>query len=148
MHGMAIIERLSKAEAIKQQSRQLRGNLALDLVDTPAPFDNDAYSRLKFHGVYQGYDRDSATERKQRGDDKLWQFMVRSESRRESRAVPGLRRQPADHQADNLGQRRGALTNPTRNLLSPFRCLSSNSRKNSAVSRKNSAVRPSSGIYF
>src|SRR5215213_6710225 len=25
----------------------------------------------------QGYDRDSATERKQRGDDKLWQFMVR-----------------------------------------------------------------------
>ena len=35
------------------------------------------YSLLKFHGTYQGYDRDSATERKQRGDDKLWQFMVR-----------------------------------------------------------------------
>jgi sulfite reductase (ferredoxin) len=68
MHGMAIIERLSKAEAIKQQSRQLRGNLALDLVDAPAPFNNDAYSRLKFHGVYQGYDCDSATERRQRGD--------------------------------------------------------------------------------
>jgi sulfite reductase (ferredoxin) len=74
---MADIERLSKAEAIKQQSRQLRGNLARDLVDTMAPFDNAGYSLLKFHGVYQGYDRDSATERKQRGDDKLWQFMVR-----------------------------------------------------------------------
>jgi len=74
---MAIIERLSKAEAIKQQSRQLRGNLARDLADATAPFDNDGYSLLKFHGIYQGYDRDSATERKQRGDDKLWQFMVR-----------------------------------------------------------------------
>jgi len=31
---------------------------------------------------------------------------------RESRAVPRLRRQPADHQADDLGQRRRALTNP------------------------------------
>jgi len=28
----------------------------------------DGYSLLKFHGIYQGYDRDSATERKQRGD--------------------------------------------------------------------------------
>jgi len=68
---------LSKAEAVKQQSRQLRGNLARDLADTAAPFDNAGYSLLKFHGVYQGYDRDSATERKQRGDAKIWQFMVR-----------------------------------------------------------------------
>jgi sulfite reductase (ferredoxin) len=74
---MAEIERLSKTEAIKQQSRQLRGNLAHDLEDVTAPFDNAGYSLLKFHGVYQGYDRDSATERKQRGDGKLWQFMVR-----------------------------------------------------------------------
>jgi sulfite reductase (ferredoxin) len=75
--GVADIERLSKTEAIKQQSRQLRGNLAHDLADIAAPFDNAGYSLLKFHGIYQGYDRDSATERKQRGDDKLWQFMVR-----------------------------------------------------------------------
>ncbi len=45
--------------------------------DTSAPFDKEGYSLLKFHGIYQGYDRDSATERKQRGDDKVWQFMVR-----------------------------------------------------------------------
>src|SRR5579863_7428238 len=71
------IATVSKAEAIKQQSRQLRGTLARDLADTATPFDNNGYSLLKFHGIYQGYDRDSATERKQRGDDKRWQFMVR-----------------------------------------------------------------------
>jgi sulfite reductase (ferredoxin) len=74
---MAAIENVSKAEAIKQQSRQLRGNLACDLAGTVTPFDKVGYSLLKFHGIYQGYDRDSATERKQRGDEKLWQFMVR-----------------------------------------------------------------------
>ena len=74
---MARIETLSKAEALKQQSRQLRGNLVRDLADTATPFDNAGYGLLKFHGIYQGYDRDSATERKQRGDNKLWQFMVR-----------------------------------------------------------------------
>jgi sulfite reductase (ferredoxin) len=74
---MDAIDNISKAEAVKQQSRQLRGNLARDLADTEVPFDNTGYSLLKFHGTYQGYDRDSATERKQRGLDKLWQFMVR-----------------------------------------------------------------------
>src|SRR5436853_2101670 len=74
---VAQIETVSKAEAIKQQSRQLRGNLSQDLADTATPFDKSGYSLLKFHGIYQGYDRDSATERKQRGDDKVWQFMVR-----------------------------------------------------------------------
>src|SRR5213596_1395310 len=74
---MASLNTLSKAEAVKQQSRQLRGHLARDLADTAHPFDKTGYSLLKFHGIYQGYDRDSATERKQRGDDKVWQFMVR-----------------------------------------------------------------------
>jgi sulfite reductase (ferredoxin) len=74
---MVQINTVSKAEAVKQQSRQLRGHLARDLADTTAPFNNEGYSLLKFHGIYQGYDRDSATERKQRGEDKVWQFMVR-----------------------------------------------------------------------
>src|SRR5271155_4085783 len=74
---MARIEAISKPEAIKQQSRQLRGHLARDLADTAHPFDKEGYALLKFHGVYQGYDRDSATALKQRGEDKLWQFMVR-----------------------------------------------------------------------
>jgi sulfite reductase (ferredoxin) len=75
---MAQIDAISKPEAIKQQSRQLRGHIARDLADTATPFDKEGYALLKFHGVYQGYDRDSATERKQRGEDKIWQFMVRA----------------------------------------------------------------------
>jgi sulfite reductase (ferredoxin) len=74
---MVQIDSVSKPEAVKQQSRQLRGHIARDLRDTAAPFDKEGYSLLKFHGIYQGYDRDSATERKQRGEDKVWQFMVR-----------------------------------------------------------------------
>jgi sulfite reductase (ferredoxin) len=74
---VAQIETLSKAEAVKQQSRQLRGKLASDLADVATPFDNAGYSLLKFHGIYQGYDRDTATELKQKGDSKHWQFMVR-----------------------------------------------------------------------
>src|SRR6516225_2862 len=74
---MVQVKSVSKAEAVKQQSRQLRGHIARDLADTSTPFDNEGYSLLKFHGIYQGYDRDSATERKQRGDDKIWHFMVR-----------------------------------------------------------------------
>jgi sulfite reductase (ferredoxin) len=74
---MATTHNLSKPEAVKQQSRQLRGHIARDLADTTVPFDKEGYSLLKFHGVYQGYDRDSATELKQRGESKHWQFMVR-----------------------------------------------------------------------
>ncbi len=74
---MAQIDSISKPEAIKQQSRQLRGHIARDLADPAVPFDKEGYALLKFHGIYQGYDRDTATERKQRGDDKIWQFMVR-----------------------------------------------------------------------
>jgi sulfite reductase (ferredoxin) len=75
---MAQVESISKPEAVKQQSRQLRGHIARDLTDTTVPFDKEGYSLLKFHGVYQGYDRDSATELKQRGESKHWQFMVRA----------------------------------------------------------------------
>jgi sulfite reductase (ferredoxin) len=71
------VEKISKAEAVKQQSRHLRGHLARDLADTATPFDGEGYSLLKFHGIYQGYDRDSATELKQAGNSKHYQFMVR-----------------------------------------------------------------------
>jgi sulfite reductase (ferredoxin) len=74
---MARTETISKPEAVKQQSQHLRGHIARDLADTANPFDKEGYALLKFHGVYQGYDRDSATELKQRGESKLWQFMVR-----------------------------------------------------------------------
>ena len=104
---------ISKAEAVKRQSRQLRGNLARDLADTTAPFNNAGYSPLKFHGVYQGYDRDSAAERKQRGEDKLWQFMVRAR-------IPGRRLEAEQYLAlDALADRHanGSLRITTRRSI-------------------------------
>ena len=74
---MAKTETISKPEAVKQQSRHLRGHIARDLADHSTPFDKEGYALLKFHGVYQGYDRDTATDLKQRGESKRWQFMVR-----------------------------------------------------------------------
>ena len=67
----------SKVERIKARSRGLRGVLAAAAADGAAAFDGESVALLKFHGVYQGYDRDSATERKQRGVEKLHQLMVR-----------------------------------------------------------------------
>ncbi len=110
---MAEIATLSKAEAVKQQSRQLRGNLARDLADTATPFDKAGYSLLKFHGIYQGYDRDSATELKQRGDSKHWQFMVRVR-------IPGGRLTAAQYLAlDALADRyaNGSLRVTTRQSI-------------------------------
>jgi sulfite reductase (ferredoxin) len=91
------VEKISKAEATKQQSRQLRGHLARDLGDTATPFDGEGYSLLKFHGIYQGYDRDSATELKQAGESKHYQFMVRVR-------IPGGRLKAAQYLAlDKIG---------------------------------------------
>ncbi len=67
----------SKVEAVKRSSAGLRGGLVAELADAAPAFDDDGYQLLKFHGIYQGYDRDSATDRKQHGLDKEHQFMVR-----------------------------------------------------------------------
>jgi sulfite reductase (ferredoxin) len=110
---VAQIDTISKAEAVKQQSRQLRGKLAEDLTDTATPFDGAGYSLLKFHGIYQGYDRDSATERKQRGDAKIWQFMVRVR-------IPGGRLTAGQYLAlDGLAERyaNGSLRVTTRQSI-------------------------------
>jgi len=70
-------EKLSEVERVKRASVGLRGQVAEQLA-SPEPFDDAHYQLLKFHGTYQGYDRDSATERKQRGEDKAWEFMIRA----------------------------------------------------------------------
>jgi sulfite reductase (ferredoxin) len=92
-----LVEKISKAEATKHQSRQLRGHLARDLADTATPFDGEGYSLLKFHGIYQGYDRDSATELKQAGNSKHYQLMIRVR-------IPGGRLTAAQYLAlDHIG---------------------------------------------
>jgi sulfite reductase (ferredoxin) len=101
----------SGVEAIKEASAGLRGTLAEAVADPGATRFGDADgSLLKFHGIYQGYDRDSATERKQRGLGKATQFMVRAR-------IPGGRLAAAqwlalDGLADRLGD--GSLRITTR----------------------------------
>ncbi|MEO3470416.1 NADPH-dependent assimilatory sulfite reductase hemoprotein subunit [Roseomonas sp. CAU 1739] len=69
----------SGAEVIKAGSQALRGSIAEEIVAAEARggLSEGAYTLLKFHGTYEQFDRDSATERKQRGEDKDWSFMVR-----------------------------------------------------------------------
>ncbi|MBY0336003.1 MAG: NADPH-dependent assimilatory sulfite reductase hemoprotein subunit [Acetobacteraceae bacterium] len=69
----------SGVEAIKASSNGLRGSVAEELAAPGAKggLSEAAYTLLKFHGTYEQFDRDSATARKQAGEDKDWSFMVR-----------------------------------------------------------------------
>jgi sulfite reductase (ferredoxin) len=71
-------KKLSEVEHIKLGSDGLRGDLQAQLAAGDRPFDEAGYQLLKLHGAYQGYDRDSATERKQQGLEKEWEFMIRA----------------------------------------------------------------------
>jgi sulfite reductase (ferredoxin) len=76
---MADGKKPSGVEGQKEASRRLRGDIAaaLDATEARGGISESAYSLLKFHGTYEQFDRDTATARKQRGEDKEWQFMVR-----------------------------------------------------------------------
>jgi sulfite reductase beta subunit-like hemoprotein len=69
----------SGVEVSKLASRGLRGDIAGQLAarDARGGISENAYNLLKFHGSYEQFDRDTATARKQRGEDKEWQFMAR-----------------------------------------------------------------------
>ncbi len=70
-------DKLSAVEGLKGESRRLRGRLAAELAEGGIQVSEDAYNLLKFHGSYEQFDRDTATERKQRGEEKEYGFMVR-----------------------------------------------------------------------
>lgn len=65
-------------EDIKEGSRGLRGDLAAELAAGGTHFSEESLQLVKFHGSYQQDDRDRRMERKKAGEDKAWQFMVRS----------------------------------------------------------------------
>jgi len=75
---MSQSRKLSQVEGVKQASALLRGSIAETLNSDLIKFTEDEYNLLKFHGTYQGYDRDSATELKQQKAEKKWEFMVRA----------------------------------------------------------------------
>lgn len=64
-------------ETIKAESHKLRGNIIAELADDNAYVSDASYELLKFHGSYQGYNRDTATARKKQKLDKEWEFMLR-----------------------------------------------------------------------
>ena len=76
---MADTNKPSKVEQAKAASNNLRGTIAETLADVEAPnFSEDDKQLLKFHGIYQGADRDKGKK------DKTYEFMIRV-------AVPGGR---------------------------------------------------------
>ncbi len=70
-------KKLSGQETIKEESHYLRGKIAEELAAEGSFVSDESYELLKFHGSYQGYNRDTATARKQQGLEKEYEFMVR-----------------------------------------------------------------------
>lgn len=68
----------SKVEHIKQASRRLRGQIVEELQQGGSRFSEEQIQLLKFHGTYQQEDRDQRATRKATGEEKAYQFMVRS----------------------------------------------------------------------
>src|SRR5262249_20664135 len=67
----------SAVEAIKENSRQLRGTIALELLHDSDHFSEQDKQLLKFHGTYQQENRDARKNRKKEGVGKHYMFMVR-----------------------------------------------------------------------
>ena len=88
----------SKVEIAKRQSAQLRGDLAATLDDPTADsFSDDGKILLKFHGIYEQYDRDA----KEKVEDRHYNFMVRL-------AIPGGELSAEQYLAiDDLAERYG-----------------------------------------
>jgi sulfite reductase (ferredoxin) len=82
----------SKVESVKRASHGLRGSIADGLAAPSSHFDGGDPQLLKFHGIYQGVDRDTATERKQSGVEKDYEFMIRAK-------IPGGRLTAAQYLA-------------------------------------------------
>ncbi|MCP4247223.1 MAG: NADPH-dependent assimilatory sulfite reductase hemoprotein subunit [bacterium] len=67
----------SKMERVKKASRALRGTIEQALASDTAKFDPDDAQLLKFHGTYQGYDRDARRAGGQGRAERRHQFMIR-----------------------------------------------------------------------
>jgi sulfite reductase (ferredoxin) len=96
--------KLSAVETLKADSHGLRGRIAEELAEGGIQVSEDSYQLLKFHGSYEQFDRDTATERKQHGIEKEYQFMLRVR-------MPGGRLTPAQYLAlDRLADDRANHT--------------------------------------
>jgi len=69
---------VSNVENIKNDSDYLAGEIAKQLNDKSAFFKDSEVQLLKFHGTYQQFNRDTATELKTQGLEKEFYFMIRA----------------------------------------------------------------------
>jgi sulfite reductase (ferredoxin) len=67
-------------EALKAQSRGLRGTIGAELQNPEDAFSQDAATLLKFHGIYQQDDRDVRKAARESGAAKEHSFMVRTKN--------------------------------------------------------------------
>ncbi len=68
----------SKVEKIKIESHYLAGQIAEELGQESPRFTEGQVQLIKFHGMYQEEDRDQRQARKAAGEEKAYQFMIRS----------------------------------------------------------------------
>ena len=68
----------SKVERIKIESNYLQGEIVEELAQETTRFSDEQAQLLKFHGTYQQENRDVRQSRKAAGEEKAYQFMVRS----------------------------------------------------------------------
>ncbi len=101
----------SKVEEIKRQSQFLRGQIAQELAQPTAHFDEATANLLKQHGIYQQDDRDRRGQKGPEGQpqDRAWMMMVRVK-------VPGGRLTAGQwltlsELADRFGNRTLRITN-------------------------------------
>lgn len=76
-NGSQPTPKLTPVEGFKEQSRQLRGTIALELAEPADHFTEANKQLLKFHGTYQQEDRDARKNRSKDGIRKHHMFMVR-----------------------------------------------------------------------
>jgi sulfite reductase (ferredoxin) len=76
-HAAAAPTKRSVVEGIKEGSCQLRGSIALEMVQASDHFNDQDKQLLKFHGSYQQEDRDARKNRSKAGVGKHYMFMVR-----------------------------------------------------------------------
>ncbi len=81
-------KKVGKVEVYKAESRGLRGDIAEELADSRDHVSDGTSHLLKFHGVYQQDDRDQRKEMRRLGENKAYQFMVRTKTPGGGRLTP------------------------------------------------------------
>ncbi len=100
-------------ERIKAESRNLRGNIAAELISPASGVDGESAQLLKFHGIYQQENRDRRKARKQAGLATEHSFMLRTKT--PGGFVPAALYLAIDDLADRFGV--GTIRITTREAL-------------------------------